>query len=106
MIFNNKDEKERFKNEICQAIINATGCLAFVALQETNGKTHCEFKNINIICDKLDNLWEYVFICIDNDIDIDISDYSYSLVKTWSKVHVEDYKSYYRNYEEFYHYYV
>lgn len=106
MIINNKEEKERLKNEICKAEINASGCLAFVAMQETNDITHREFKNLNIICDKLGNLWDYVIFCIDNEIVIDISGYSYNLVRSLSELDVEDYKSNYRNYGEFCIYYV
>lgn len=106
MIINNKENKEHFKNEICQALINASGCLAFVAIQETNNITHREFKNLNIMCDKLDNLWDYANFCINNDVNIDISDYSYNLVRSLSELQVEDYKTYYRNYGEFCIYYV
>lgn len=106
MIINNKEDKERLKSEICQAMINASGCLAFVAIQEINDMTHQEFKRLNTICDKLDNLWDYVNFCIDNDVIIDISGFSYNLVRTLSELHVEDYKSYYRYCGEFCIYYL
>lgn len=105
MIIDNKEDKKCLKNEICQAKINASGCLAFVAMQEINVETHCEFKKLNIICDMLKNLWDYVNICIENDVNIDISDYSYNLIGSLLAVDVEDYKTYYRNYGEFYFYY-
>lgn len=101
MVFSTKDSKENFKHEIGQAMINTSGCIVFVAMQENNIKTHNEFKELNKFYDTLDYLWNYVVLCIDEDVTADVSNYSCDLVRLLSDVDVEDYKSYYRNYGEY-----
>lgn len=104
MVFSIKEDKDFLKNEICKAMINMTDCLAFVAMQENTHKTEREFKKLDEYCDKLKNLWDYLDFCIEKDLDVDISKFSYNLILSLPSVDVEDYKLYYRNYRDFWHY--
>lgn len=101
MIFSTKDSKENFKHEIGQAMFNASGLIAFVGRQETNIKTHYEFKQLNEFYDTLVYLWDYVDMCDDEDVTAVVSDYSCNLVRLLSDVDVKAYKSYYRDYGEY-----
>lgn len=106
MVFSTKESKENFKHEIKKAISNTSSLIAFIARQETNSKTHYEFKKLNEFYDTLDYLWRYVGMCADEDVTAVVSNYSYNLVMLLSDVDVEDIKTYYRNYGEFCIYYV
>lgn len=101
--FSTTDGKYELKNELAQAIINVNSCINFVARQELNDKTHYEFKKLNVVCDKLDNIWGYLDTCIHNELPVEILDITCYIITSLSILDVDEYKSYYSKHGEFMH---